>query len=284
MRPARGPVPDWFFTSDLHGVSDLYEQALALAAEQRPRALIVGGDLGPHATGAAGVRRQRLFLEGFLVEFARRLREATPQTRLMLLMGNDDWRANHDVLEAQHGDLWDVLHERVIEHEGVRVAGLSWVPITPFQIKDWERWEDGEPEAPLRLDGMRSEGAAVQPFAFDAAQRQPTIAGALAALVAAAPPAGCLCVLHSPAHGTACDVTRDGHHVGSRAIRAFIEQHQPKLVLSGHIHESPAVSRAWQDHIGATVCVNPGQFASPRLSGVWFDPGRPAETLRHTWR
>lgn len=277
-------MPDWFFTSDLHGVHDLYDQALALAAEHRPRALIVGGDLGPHGMGQAGVAYQRLFLEGFLVEFARRLRESSPHTRLMLLMGNDDWRTNHDALLARDGDLWDVLHERVVDFDGVRVAGLSWVPITPFGIKDWECWEDGEDESPARLAGVRSEGGALHDFAFDPARRSPTIAGALAALAAAAPPAECVYVLHSPPRDTACDMTRSGHHVGSRAIRAFIEQHQPRLVLSGHIHESPAVSKAWRDTIGATVCVNPGQFASPRLSGVWFDPARPAQTLRHTWR
>lgn len=277
-------MPDWFFTSDLHGVSDLYEQVLALAAGRRPRVVIIGGDLGPHATGDAGVLRQRLFLEGFLVEFARRLREAAPGTRLLLLMGNDDWRTNHDALEAQDGELWDVLHERVVTVDGVRVAGLSWVPITPFLIKDWERWEDGAAESPARLAGVRSEDGVVRDYAFDPAHRAPTIADALAALAGAEGSPECLYVLHSPPHGTSCDVTRDGHHVGSRAIRAFIERLQPPLVLSGHIHESPTVSKAWHDRIGTSVVVNPGQFGSPRLSGVWFDPQRPADTLRHTWR
>ncbi|MEM0357218.1 MAG: phosphoesterase [Candidatus Bathyarchaeia archaeon] len=41
--------------------------------------------------------------------------------------------------------------------------------------------------------------------------------------------------------------------VGSKAVRAFIEKHQPKLGLHGHIHESSG-SR----YIGKTLCVNPG--------------------------
>ena len=69
---------------------------------------------------------------------------------------------------------------------------------------------------------------------------------------------------------------------GSRAIRAFIARRQPRLVLSGHIHESPRVSSSFRDRIGETVVVNPGQFGTSRLCGVWFDPARPAETLRHT--
>ena len=34
--------------------------------------------------------------------------------------------------------------------------------------------------------------------------------------------------------------------------------------------------------IGRTVIVNPGQFGTVRLCGVWFDPRRIGETLRHT--
>lgn len=275
-------MADWLFTSDLHGQADFYEQALALAATGRPPALIVGGDLGPHAAGDAGPRRQRLFLEGLLVEFARRLREVSPATRLLLLMGNDDWRANHDVLDQNDGGLWHVLHDRVVEVDGVRVAGLSWVPITPFALKDWERWEDGEDESPMRLQGWVSGPEGPREFAFDAADRTPTIAAALESLAGRTAPADTLFVLHSPPHGTKCDVMAGGHHVGSRAIRAFVERHQPPLVLSGHIHESPRVSGAWRDAVGRTVVVNPGQFGSPKLCGVWFDPARIAESLRHT--
>lgn len=275
-------MSEWFFTSDLHGQSDFYEQALALAVERRPRALVIGGDLGPHEGGDGGVRRQRLFLEGFLVEFARRLREAAPETELLLMPGNDDWGANFDVLERHDGEWWRSLHDRVVLVDGVLVAGLSFVPITPFGMKDWERWEDGEPESPLRLAGYRSEEGRSFEFAFDPEQRTPTIAGALADLAECSDPAKTLYVFHSPARDTRCDVTMTRHHVGSRAIRAFVERHQPPLVLSGHIHESPRVTGHWRDTIGRTVVVNPGQFGHPKLAGVWFDPERPAETLRHT--
>ncbi|MFN8589109.1 MAG: metallophosphoesterase [Candidatus Eisenbacteria bacterium] len=272
----------WFFTSDLHGQSDYYEQALALASERRPRALLVGGDLGPHAGGEGGVRRQRLFLEGFLVEFARRLREAVPGIELLLMPGNDDWAANHDVLERHHGEWWRSLHGRVVEVDGVAVAGSSYVPITPFGMKDWERWEDGEPESPLKLEGWVSDARGVHAFAFDPARRTPTLAAALDDLAAQCDPARTIFTCHSPARDTHCDVTNGGHHVGSRALRAFVERHQPPLLLSGHIHESPRVTGHWRDTIGATVTVNPGQFGHPRLAGVWFDPADPAGTLRHT--
>ena len=87
---------------------------------------------------------------------------------------------------------------------------------------------------------------------------------------------------HTPPRDTLCDRVRSGAHAGSRALRRFIERHQPPLVLSGHIHESPRVSGGYRDQIGRTVVVNPGQFETPRLCGVWFDPRQIAGTLRHT--
>lgn len=60
-------------------------------------------------------------------------------------------------------------------------------------------------------------------------------------------------VAHQPPFGTACDRIRSGQHVGSRAIRRFIEEHQPDVVLCGHIHES-----AGEDTIGRSRIVNPG--------------------------
>ena len=77
-------------------------------------------------------------------------------------------------------------------------------------------------------------------------------------------------------------MTAAGQHVGSRAIRAFIERQEPPLVLGGHIHESPRVSTSYRDTIGRTIVANPGQFGSPRLCGVWFDPRAAADSLRHT--
>lgn len=277
-------MPDWFFTSDLHGQQDFYEQLLAEVAPRPPRAVLIGGDLGPHATGPEGILRQRLFLEGFLVEFARRLHEVVADVKLLLLLGNDDWAANADVLERHHGDLWSAMHERVVEVDGIPVAGLSWVPITPFALKDWERWEDGEPEAPPRLGGWTSANGPLREHVFDPARRSPTIAGALASLARQCEPARTIFLLHSPPRDTLCDVVQSRQHVGSRAIRAFLEQHQPPLALSGHIHESPQASGAWRDRVGRTVVVNPGQFGKARLCGVWFDPERPDETLRHTTR
>jgi len=59
-------------------------------------------------------------------------------------------------------------------------------------------------------------------------------------------------VTHSPPYGTEVDFTGT-RHIGSTAIRRFIEEVQPILVCAGHAHEGRAVIR-----IGKSVVVNAG--------------------------
>ncbi len=62
---------------------------------------------------------------------------------------------------------------------------------------------------------------------------------------------------HAPPYATACDRLRSGQHVGSQALRAFVDQEQPDLLLCGHIHEARGI-----DDVGRTRVVNPGPVAS----------------------
>ena len=55
--------------------------------------------------------------------------------------------------------------------------------------------------------------------------------------------------------------------VGSRAVRATIERHQPLLGLHGHIHESRGATR-----LGRTLCLNPGSaYSEGVIDGVVVD-------------
>lgn len=60
-------------------------------------------------------------------------------------------------------------------------------------------------------------------------------------------------VPHAPPRGTKLDKIMIGMHVGSTAVRTFIEQHQPDLVICGHIHEARGL-----DVIGKAKIVNCG--------------------------
>jgi uncharacterized protein len=86
-------------------------------------------------------------------------------------------------------------------------------------------------------------------------------------------------VLHAPPYGTDLDkapeideefnVTMEAGSpklvpVGSKAVREFIEQHQPLLGLHGHVHESRA-----GEMIGRTLCLNPGsEYTEGTLGGA----------------
>jgi len=61
-------------------------------------------------------------------------------------------------------------------------------------------------------------------------------------------------VPHAPPANTALDRTFFGKHVGSTAVREFIEKQMPDVVVCGHIHEARGV-----DSIGKTIMVNCGQ-------------------------
>ena len=63
-------------------------------------------------------------------------------------------------------------------------------------------------------------------------------------------------VSHNPPKDTACDIIPGGIHVGSTAVREFLEEAQPDICLCGHIHEARAM-----DRVGRTLVVNPGMLA-----------------------
>lgn len=80
-------------------------------------------------------------------------------------------------------------------------------------------------------------------------------------------------VSHTPPFGTTVDRLRSGTHVGSSAIRAFIEERQPDLCICGHIHEA-----AGTDRIGKTPIYNPGMLSE----GGWVEIIVEKSTVRAT--
>jgi uncharacterized protein len=86
-----------------------------------------------------------------------------------------------------------------------------------------------------------------------------------------------LMVCHTPPHATLLDRLTNGTPVGSPAVRQFIEQYQPQVCITGHIHESPGV-----DHIGRTKIVNAGPFASGGYIVARYEDGTFDAELRFT--
>jgi Icc-related predicted phosphoesterase len=84
-----------------------------------------------------------------------------------------------------------------------------------------------------------------------------------------------LLVSHNPPKNTRCDEIGAGMHVGSEAVRAFIEKRQPPVCLCGHIHEARAA-----DAIGATRVINPGNFSAGGYVVLTYTQGRLTADLR----
>ncbi|MGW8256821.1 MAG: metallophosphoesterase family protein [Thermoguttaceae bacterium] len=75
-----------------------------------------------------------------------------------------------------------------------------------------------------------------------------------------------LVLTHVPPRDGKIDRTHFLHHVGSSALREFIDQHQPTLVVCGHVHEARGV-----EVIGTTSVVNCGPAASGYYAMIDLD-------------
>jgi len=271
------------FATDLHGnrrsYGRLFDHALATGAG----AVVLGGDLTPLPPHEGDrVAPQREFLEGFFRGLLRDFRARSGETRAWLLMGNDDWACNMDVLEAlEREDLCRLLHMKAHPFlDDLWIAGYSCVPVTPFFMKDWDRYDapGWEPRHHAHKALLSRGGALLEGTLEGDVRPRGTIEADLAALGDRSDPARTVYVVHTPPFGTKLDVLYDGTHIGSTALREFLQRGRPPLSLHGHIHESPKMSGSICERIGLTFGVNPGERMH-ELQAVSIDLRKPEETL-----
>ncbi len=275
-------MADCFFVSDLHGHTDRYEKLFTRMIRDRPDAVFLGGDLlppGGAVSGAAGEPTEGFiagFLRSRLATLQRTLADTYPS--IFVILGNDDPRvrekAVHDMDE--HG-LWHYVHARRRSFAPYSVYGYACVPPTPFQLKDWERYDVSRFVDPGSVSP--EEGRRTVPVAARDARHQ-TMAKDLERLAADHDLAQAVFLFHAPPYRTNLDraaldgVTVDhvplDVHVGSIAIREFLESRQPLLALHGHIHESARLTGSWKDRLGQTWCLS-AAHDGPELSLVRFD-------------
>ncbi len=84
-----------------------------------------------------------------------------------------------------------------------------------------------------------------------------------------------LLVSHVPPYGTAIDRLRNGRHVGSKAVRKFIEAHSPELCVSGHMHEAKG-----EDTLGTTRILNPGMLMKSGWVTITLNKNKLSTTLQ----
>jgi len=90
----------------------------------------------------------------------------------------------------------------------------------------------------------------------------------------AGPTGRVLTIIHNAPHGTCLDLLPNGAHVGSTAVRSFLEIAQPDVCVCGHIHESRGEERLGRCHV-----LNPGDLPSGGFVRVSFEHGALAACL-----
>lgn len=155
--------------------------------------------------------------------------------RVLAVCGNTDRLESEELL----AELGIALDRRAVEIAGVRFVGLSGG--LPFGGCPYERSEEDFARA------CRT--------ALDAAN---AITGAGSTVL----------LTHQPPYGTRCDWTR-GRHAGSHAVRAFVEELKPDLVLCGHIHEARGC-----DQLGPSMVLNPGPWMRGHLVRFTIEKGK----------
>ncbi len=271
-----------FFVSDLHGYMDRYQKLFTLIQNESPKAVFLGGDILPSGlyTRTFSDQNGENFIEHFLQKKFAILKEKLRDTypRIFLILGNDDSRSEEaKLIEAEKLGIWEYMHNAKREFQSHPVYGYSFIPPSPFLLKDWERYDVSrfvDPGSVSPEEGIRS----VRVSADEA--KYSTISKDLNLLVKDADLSQAIFLFHAPPYETKLDrAALDGKkvahvpldlHVGSIAIQRFIKEHQPLLTLHGHIHEAARLTGAWKDRIGRTHAFS-AAHDGPELALVRFN-------------
>ncbi len=159
---------------------------------------------------------------------------------ILALPGNLDQREVDDYLVEKNVS----LHGRGKIVDGIGFFGVGGSNITPFKT-------------PIEFN--EDELAEILSSGFEQVKEAETL----------------ILVSHTPPNNTKTDVISGGIHVGSTAVRSFIEKNQPALCLTGHIHEASA-----EDMIGNTPIVNPGMIKDGSWVEVTIENGQVSASLK----
>jgi Icc-related predicted phosphoesterase len=197
---------------------------------------------------------------------------------VFLILGNDDGRFEESrVEEYERKGLWSYVHNRRVIWREYAVYGYAYVPPTPFLLKDWERYDVSTYADPGCVSP--EEGWHTIPIPKGILKRA-TIQEDLQLLTDECDLSHAIFLFHTPPYQTGLDrAALDGKkvdhvevdvHVGSIAVRRFIESRQPLLTLHGHIHESAGITGAWKERIGNTYAFS-AAHSGEELALVKFD-------------
>ena len=274
-----------FIASDLHGKVSRYTRLFSEILTKRPAAVFIAGDILPHHNFQPSYPD---FLDDFILEGFRKLKKTLGNAypEIFMIAGNDDERANETAfIEAHMQGLWNYCHMRHIRWKHFEIIGCSYIPPSPFRLKDWERYDVSrfaDPGCIHPLDGRFSVPPAEDiEFTF--------ISDILDKLASGIDMSNCILLMHSPPYNSLLDrAALDGisvdhvpldPHVGSIAVQRFLQKYQPMLSVHGHIHESSQLTGSWSQSFGRTLSVN-ASWNGPELALICLDLQNPADAER----
>ncbi|MDP8201539.1 MAG: hypothetical protein P9M11_05300 [Candidatus Tenebribacter burtonii] len=272
-----------FFVYDLHGKTSRYQALINEIKKELHDVVLIGGDLLPGFNTLYGD-----FITEYLIpkfeELKNNLENKYP--KVFIIMGNDDPRIEEEKLvEAEKIEIWYYLHEKKITHNGFDFYGYAYVPPTPFRLKDWEKFDVSRfvnIGCTSPLEGSRT----IEVNSVDIEHY--TIAKDLQKLMQK-DLSKAICLFHAPPYKTYLDrADLDGRiidhvqvdvHVGSIAIKNFIESKLPRITLHGHIYESSRITGHWKEKIKETYSFS-AAWDEIELALVKFDPEFPEKAER----
>lgn len=257
-------MSDCFFVTDLHGSIPRYQQLFNEIELELPKAMFIGGDNFPHFLSNSNSTDyddffEDIFLKGFL-RLKEKLKNNYP--KVYLILGNDDglWH-EQEIIEADKLGIWNYVHNKNVNYKNYQICGYNFVPPTPFQLKDWEKYDVSryvDPGCVPIEEGKHTKAHTMHELKYSTIQKD------LEQLVKQSDLSKSIFLFHSPPYKTNLDrAALDGKminhapldvHVGSIAIKRFIKTKQPLLTLHGHIHESARITGSWKDKVLNTFC------------------------------
>lgn len=255
------------FTSDIHQHIPKWADLTEVVCREKPRFVCIAGDLLPKQ---GGFQAQQDFFKQ-LDAYFRTMKESCDCT-ILTYLGNDDFHPlEHELDELQAEGLCVNIDRRVHRIDGMVFCGMNKVRDYPFGYKHWCVPDGKFVKCPQQLCG---EGLTVDAHGrwlniVNLEQHltgKPSIADELMRLknqLTDDEMRRSIWLVHQPPAFLGMDICAHCERVGSPTVLEFIEDNQPMIGCSGHIHESPYQSGGnWRANIGDSLWLQPGQIGS----------------------
>lgn len=270
--------------SDLHGNSDKFNKLIGYIKDELPEAVFITGDLLPNFYATEPEKFLISFLKPLLAKLKNDLKDKYPE--IFVITGNDDPAAACIYFEELDKlGLLTFLNNRLIDYKDYRIFGYPYVPPTPFQLKDWEKYDVSRfvPRGAVSPeDGYRTVEVPLNIIQHSTIRDDlKEISGELTGVNRV------IGLFHTPPCETNLDklIGKDINggkqlqSAGSYAVKRFIESSKPIITLHGHLHESADLSGSWKDKIRETCCFNAAQ-SGKKLAVIKLDTNQPENAIR----